>query len=44
MQDGPVDKLGIHTHGDGVIHIHPFVTRAAGQAAPPSAGSSTRSG
>ena len=20
------DKLGIHTHGDGVIHIHPFVT------------------
>ena len=24
------DPLGIHTHGDGVIHIHPFVTTAAG--------------
>ncbi len=33
IQDGPVDKLGIHTHGDGVIHIHPFVTRAAGKGA-----------
>jgi hypothetical protein len=33
VQDGPVDKLGIHTHGDGVIHIHPFVTRAAGKGA-----------
>lgn len=33
VQDGPSDKLGIHTHGDGVIHIHPFVTRAAGKGA-----------
>jgi hypothetical protein len=33
VQDGPVDTLGIHTHGDGVIHIHPFVTRAAGKGA-----------
>jgi hypothetical protein len=24
------DPLGIHTHHDGVIHIHPFVSRAAG--------------
>lgn len=24
------DPLGIHTHGDGVIHIHPTVRRAAG--------------
>ena len=22
---------GIHTHGDGLIHIHPFLSRAAGQ-------------
>ncbi|MCU1351510.1 MAG: hypothetical protein JWM05_719 [Acidimicrobiales bacterium] len=27
------DPLGIHTHGDGLIHIHPFVTRAAGKLA-----------
>ncbi len=33
VQDGPEDKLGIHTHGDGVMHIHPFVTRAAGKGA-----------
>lgn len=24
------DPVGIHTHGDGVIHIHPFVSGAAG--------------
>jgi len=24
------DPQGIHTHGDGVIHIHPFVRTAAG--------------
>jgi hypothetical protein len=24
------DTVGIHTHGDGVIHIHPFVSGAAG--------------
>ncbi|MGH9190459.1 MAG: hypothetical protein ACRD0Q_10580 [Acidimicrobiales bacterium] len=27
------DPLGIHTHGDGVIHTHPFVGRAAGRRA-----------
>jgi hypothetical protein len=25
------DELGIHSHGDGLIHIHPFVTSAAGR-------------
>ena len=25
------DPEGIHTHGDGVIHVHPFVRRAAGR-------------
>jgi hypothetical protein len=24
-------SLGIHTHGDGVIHIHPFASNAAGR-------------
>lgn len=24
------DTVGIHTHGDGVIHIHPFVSGSAG--------------
>ena len=24
------DPLGIHTHGDGLIHIHPFVAESAG--------------
>lgn len=24
------DPVGIHTHGDGVIHIHPFSARSAG--------------
>jgi hypothetical protein len=24
------DPYGIHTHGDGIIHIHPFVASAAG--------------
>jgi hypothetical protein len=24
------DKNGIHTHGDGIIHIHPFVAASAG--------------
>jgi hypothetical protein len=27
------DTLGIHTHGDGLIHIHPFATLAAGTGA-----------
>lgn len=25
------DPEGIHTHGDGIIHIHPFLRRAAGK-------------
>jgi hypothetical protein len=25
------DVEGIHTHGDGLIHIHPFLSRAAGK-------------
>lgn len=24
------DPIGIHTHGDGLIHLHPFVSAAAG--------------
>lgn len=27
------DPTGIHTHGDGLIHVHPFDTRAAGSKA-----------
>ena len=27
------DPLGIHTHADGVVHTHPFVSRAAGKKA-----------
>jgi hypothetical protein len=30
LQDGPTDVTGIHTHGDGLIHIHPFTRSAAG--------------
>lgn len=33
LQDGPADVLGIHTHGDGLIHIHPFTQTAAGKRA-----------
>ena len=33
MPDGPDDPLGIHTHEDGLIHIHPFLAGAAGKAA-----------
>ncbi len=29
--DAEADVLGIHTHGDGLIHIHPFASRAAGE-------------
>lgn len=29
----PDDPLGIHTHGDGLIHIHPFTVNAAGKRA-----------
>ena len=28
VQDDPV---GIHTHGDGIMHIHPFTTSASGE-------------
>ena len=31
LQDGPTDTLGIHTHGDGLIHIHPFTHTSAGK-------------
>jgi hypothetical protein len=27
------DPKGIHTHGDGIIHVHPFVASAAGKRA-----------
>lgn len=27
------DRLGIHTHADGLIHIHPFTNRATGRGA-----------
>src|SRR4051794_32281363 len=33
VNDAQPDTLGIHTHGDGLIHIHPFVSRVAGKGA-----------
>ncbi len=33
LQDGPQDMQGIHTHGDGLVHIHPFTRTAAGKRA-----------
>ncbi|MFN8016818.1 MAG: hypothetical protein U0P45_01710 [Acidimicrobiales bacterium] len=33
LQDGPTDVMGIHTHGDGLIHIHPFTRTASGERA-----------
>ncbi|MGN6693324.1 MAG: hypothetical protein ACTHN0_04035 [Aquihabitans sp.] len=33
LQDGPADVQGIHTHGDGLVHIHPFTRAAAGKRA-----------
>lgn len=33
LQDGATDPLGIHTHGDGLIHIHPFTRTASGERA-----------
>jgi len=30
MADSAPDKLGIHTHGDGIMHVHPFSGGAAG--------------
>ena len=31
--DAKADALGIHSHGDGLIHIHPFADSAAGRKA-----------
>jgi hypothetical protein len=31
--DAQADTLGIHTHGDGLMHIHPFSDSAAGRKA-----------
>jgi hypothetical protein len=33
LQDGVTDVSGIHTHGDGLIHVHPFTRTAAGSRA-----------
>lgn len=33
LPDGASDPLGIHTHADGLIHIHPFSTGVAGKRA-----------
>jgi len=33
IPDPKVDLLGIHTHGDGVVHTHPFTERASGSRA-----------
>lgn len=33
LEDTQDDVLGIHTHGDGLAHVHPFSTRAAGKQA-----------
>lgn len=29
--DDPQDLLGIHSHGDGLLHIHPFASGVSGQ-------------
>ena len=31
LPDGAPDTLGIHTHGDGIVHIHPFGGAASGK-------------
>ena len=31
VPDNGEDPLGIHTHGDGVVHTHPFSSQAAGK-------------
>jgi hypothetical protein len=33
LTDRGEDQYGIHTHGDGVIHVHPFTSEAAGTSA-----------
>jgi len=31
LTDVTADKLGIHTHGDGIMHVHPFAAGSAGK-------------
>jgi hypothetical protein len=31
FEDKAGDREGIHTHGDGLMHIHPFLTRVSGK-------------
>jgi len=31
LPDGPSDPLGIHTHADGLIHIHPYSSSVTGK-------------
>jgi len=31
LMDAKDDRLGIHTHGEGVIHIHPFAPASSGK-------------
>ena len=31
LEDPGRDPDGIHTHGDGIIHVHPFTRRSAGE-------------
>src|SRR5579885_443654 len=33
IPDSGTDPLGIHTHGDGVVHIHPFSATSSGKRA-----------
>lgn len=33
VADNGQDPLGIHTHGDGIVHIHPFSAQSAGKKA-----------
>jgi hypothetical protein len=33
VPDSGTDPLGIHTHGDGVVHIHPFSSLSSGKRA-----------
>jgi hypothetical protein len=33
LADNKRDPLGVHTHGDGVIHVHPFSQAASGKRA-----------
>src|SRR5947208_16737495 len=33
VPDNGQDPLGIHTHGDGIVHVHPFSSQSAGKKA-----------